>query len=241
MGLCFGSFYNVCISRLPKDESIIKARSHCPNCGAAIAPYDLIPVLSYILLGGKCRSCKAKISVRYAVVEVLTAGMLYFSVHFYGYSAQAAASFAFLSLLTIISFIDIETLFIPDILVIFGIILGLVYHSFTVEGFAFAAIGAAGGFVLMYSFSIIGKVLFKKEAMGDGDIKLAVMLGAFLGIGKLLLSIFLASVIGLAVVMFLLTLKKMKREDYLPFASFLSAGAVIALFFGSGMLMFFGF
>jgi len=198
-------------------------------------------VLSYLILRGKCRSCGAGISPRYPLVEALTSALLVLSYYFYGPSIRFAADFIFISLLIIISFIDIEHYLIHDLFVIAGIVLAFAYHIFAGTGIVLPLIGLSAGFVSFYSLRFIGGYVFGKEALGEGDIKLAVMLGAFLGMSYFALTIFLASFIGLIVAAPLLLFKKIRRDNYLPFGAFLSAGAVITLFFGERMLRFFGF
>lgn len=236
LGLCLGSFYNVCISRIPKDESIISARSHCPHCKKTIPFYDLVPILSYIILRGRCRNCGGKISIRYPIVEALTAALLLLIVFLHGYSLMALMIFIFFSLLLIIAFIDLETLLIPDVLVISGAVIGLLLNIYFGNGVEFSAIGMAFGFAFMYALSAGGRYFLKKEAMGDGDIKLAVMLGALYGAKKLLLSVFIGSVSGLIIVLVLLISNRIKRDAHLPFGTFLAMGAFITFILGDEIL-----
>jgi leader peptidase (prepilin peptidase)/N-methyltransferase len=229
-GLLLGSFLNVCISRIPNDESIITPPSSCPKCKARIKYYDLIPIISYILLGGRCRFCKAKIPIRYPIVEALTASLLVAFFIKTGISLFFLFSAVFVSLLMMIAFIDLENLIIPDFLMIIGIMVGFLY-SLLNRNITDSLIGVCFGFLFMFSLGYCAKYLLKKEALGEGDIKLVIMLGSFLGFQKMFLSIFSASIIGSFIGIMLILLKVIRKEDYIPFGPFLSLGAVVSFFF----------
>ncbi|MCM8818971.1 MAG: prepilin peptidase [Candidatus Omnitrophica bacterium] len=238
LGLIFGSFANVCIYRLPKGKSIIYPSSFCPNCNKPIKWYDNIPLLSYIILKGKCRYCKSKISFRYFIVELLT-GLLFFIIYKkFGLSYLNFVFDIFVLSLIIVSFIDIDTFLISDVIVIPGIFLGLffsflfpkIHNMERLNSFLYSFIGAiVGGGVLIF-LAIIGKLLFKKEAMGGGDVKLLAMIGAFLGWKPILLTLFFASVIGVLISLILIMMKKKKVDDYIPFGPYLAIGAIISIF-----------
>ncbi|MGC8976982.1 MAG: prepilin peptidase [Candidatus Ratteibacteria bacterium] len=238
LGLIFGSFANVCIFRLPKGKSIIFPGSFCPNCNKSIKWYDNIPLISYVLLKGKCRYCKNPIPLRYFIVEFLT-GLLFFLVYKkFGISPSTFVyNLLFLSLV-IISFIDMDTFLIPDVIVIPGIFLGLLFSFFfpqiyqmeRIEGLIYSFFGViAGGGVLIF-LGFIGKLLFKKDAMGGGDVKLLGMVGAFCGWKSILLTLFFASLFGTLISLILILIKKKKIEDYVPFGPYLAIGAVISVF-----------
>lgn len=230
-GLVTGSFLNVCISRIPEDASIIFPPSHCPKCKAKLGFFDLIPILSYLFLWGRCRYCKEKISVRYPIVEALTAALFLILFLKFGVSVQYLALLVFSALLIAISVIDIEKLVIPDILVLIGIGTGAAY-SFYSGTLVESLQGICFGFVFMYLLGAAAKVAFKKEALGEGDIKLLVMFGANIGIMKTLIAIFGASIMGAAAGIILIFLKKMKEDDYIPFAPFLALGAIVSILTG---------
>jgi leader peptidase (prepilin peptidase) / N-methyltransferase len=212
-GLLFGSFSNVCIYRLPRELSVVSPRSFCPGCSAPIAAYDNIPVLSWIILRGKCRNCGARISPRYAVVEFLT-GALFLLSYFAAGSIEEAIKLCVLSFLLIgLIFTDAETKLLPDLLTKPGIVLGLVFSLVVpVEGPAqlllraianwrvLSLLNSLAGAILGSAF-ILGIALFYEalrgvEGMGRGDVKLMAMIGAFLGVKQTLLVLLLGSFIG---------------------------------------------
>lgn len=228
IGLVTGSFLNVCISRIPEEKSIIFPPSHCPKCNAKLKAYDLIPLLSYLMLGGHCRYCGEKISIRYFIVEALTAVLFLLFYIKAGLSARFAALVIFSILLVLISFIDIEHLMIPDFLMLTGIGIGLAYSTY--EGFLISSLqGMSFAFILMFILGAAAKFALKKEALGDGDIKLLVMFGAFMGWERALLSLAFGSVAGAAISLLAVWLKRMKMDDYVPFAPFLALGAVVSI------------
>jgi len=238
-GLIFGSFVNVCIYRLPKGKSIVTPGSFCPKCKRSILWYDNIPLLSYIFLGGKCRYCKEKISPRYFMVELLT-GFL-FLILYVKFNLQSVFFIYLLLVLSliIVSFIDLETFLIPDIIVIPGIFLGLLFSVLSPDvfgemgrkaSFLYSLTGAILGAAIPFFLGVVGKMIYKKDAMGGGDVKLLAMIGAFLGWRSVLVSMFFGSLLGTVVSLTLIGLKLKKMDDYVPFGPYLSAGAIIALF-----------
>ncbi len=192
LGLIVGSFNNVCIYRIPRKESIVYPESHCPQCNARITPVDNIPLLSYFLLKGRCRNCRSKISLQYPIVESLNA-IIYLLLYLkYGLSIQTSVYMALSSVLIIIAFIDFREEIIPDGISLPGIIIGfilsfLVNYISVMESVLGILVG--GGAILL--IALFGSWIFKKEAMGGGDVKLASMIGAFLGWKYILLSLFL--------------------------------------------------
>lgn len=238
-GVAFGSFVNVLIYRLPRKKSLIKPASKCPSCGAPIRFYDNIPVISYLILRGRCRHCKSRISLRYPLVEIL-AGLLAASAIFYfGFSIKgieiAVLSLAFLA----IFFIDLDFTIIPDAFTIPGIILGLAVSFIpgAIVGWKHSLIGLAvgGGAFLLVGF--LGEFIFKKEALGFGDVKYAAMVGAFLGWQNLLLMLIIASFLGSVIGIALIIASRKKREStYIPFGPFLTVGALISVYFGETII-----
>ncbi|MBI5699784.1 prepilin peptidase [Candidatus Saganbacteria bacterium] len=233
-GAIIGSFLNVCIYRLPRNQSIIFPASHCPNCDHPIAWYDNIPILSYLLLRGKCRSCKQSISLRYPLIELLN-GILYlmivsclgFSVYGLGFYFTAY----FISALIVTAFSDLETGLIPDQPIFLGIILGLIYGALIGKPLD-PLLGAALGFSALFAVQKLGAFIYKKDVLGDGDLKLAAFLGAFLYAPNLFLGLFLGYLIGAVVASLLLAFKVKKLGDYIPFGPYLALGGLAALFFG---------
>jgi leader peptidase (prepilin peptidase)/N-methyltransferase len=238
LGLIVGSFSNVCIYRIPRNESIVYPASHCPKCHSNISPKDNIPLLSYILLKGRCRNCKSKISIQYPIVEFLT-GFIYLIIYLiYGLSIQTLIYIILASSLIIISFIDLNEQIVPDVISLPGIVLGFIISFFVPYiSFVNSALGilAGGGIILI--IGLAGSVIFKKEAMGGGDVKLAAMIGAFLGWRYIIISLFLGFFLG-AIVGIILILSKIKsREDVVPFGPFIVLGSLITLLWGEKILI----
>jgi leader peptidase (prepilin peptidase)/N-methyltransferase len=186
LGAVMGSFFNVIIYRLPKSISIVTPPSHCPGCGEKIQWKDNIPIISYIILNGKCRNCDFHIPIKYLVVETISAFLFLFSYLRFGISLELFTFLVFVSLLIPISFIDLHTTLIPDSISISGIVLGLALSVF--RGLVLISlIGAIAGALLILIIIIAGRKVYKQEVMGYGDIKLAAMIGAFVGWAGVLL------------------------------------------------------
>lgn len=276
LGLVVGSFLNVCIYRIPRNQSIIRPRSRCPTCYTQINWYDNIPLLSYVLLKGKCRYCGAYISLRYPFVEGLTGIVFLLTFWRFGLTAVTFLYLLLASLLILISFIDLDYFIIPNEFTYFGLFLGLI-SSFLMAYLNFnqnvpinyfgpfyllnsryypfwnAIIGAGSGALILYFIGLLGKFIFKKEAMGVGDIKLIAMLGSFLGVFLTLLTIFLASIVGIIFGMILLSrAKKLKQKNfikttseikqqlhYIPFGPSLAIASFICLLWGEKIINFY--
>jgi len=233
LGLIIGSFLNVCIYRIPRHKSIAYPRSFCPNCKKTILPYDNIPVLSYIILGGRCRYCKTKISWQYPSVELLT-GILFLLLFLkFSLSLEFIAYIIFVALLIIATFTDLSHRIIPNVVSIPGIILGLIINSSNFKNVLFGVLICAA---ILWIFRQIGLLIKRKEMMGWGDIKLAGMIGAFLGLGNGVLALFLGVCLGVFLWTLLISLKLKTRKEYIPFGAFLSAGSVIAVFYGANII-----
>jgi leader peptidase (prepilin peptidase) / N-methyltransferase len=254
-GLIIGSFLNVCILRIPTGKSIVMPASACPKCGAAIRPYDNIPVISYLILRGKCRGCRTKISAMYPLVEVLT-GLLFFACFYaFGFSVETLKWASFSAIMIVLVSTDLRERILPDVVNFTGFGLGLAFSLFVkpTDGSALwvanrifqfpppqpvlslvdALLGAALGSGLLWLVSEAYFRLRGREGMGLGDVKMMLMAGAFLGAKRTLLTIMtgsiLGSVIGIAVI-----LARRKDADYeLPFGTFLGAGALLVVFFGT--------
>jgi leader peptidase (prepilin peptidase)/N-methyltransferase len=236
-GAMIGSFLNVCIMRLPKEESIVFPGSHCPRCGHSIQFYDNIPIVSYLLLKGKCRYCGTSISAQYPLVEGITAlGSLFLFMRF-GISLTYLFYFCFVAGLIVITVIDLYHQIIPDVISLPGIGIGLL-GSFVIPRIIFldSLIGMLVGGGSLFLVAIFYQWVVKREGMGGGDVKLLAMIGAFLGwkavIVTILLSSFIGSIVGVGIMLF-------KGKDFkyaIPFGPFLSLGAVIHLFYGEQMI-----
>jgi len=237
LGTMVGSFLNVCIYRIPRKKSIIFPASACPNCGDPIKPWDNIPILSYILLAGKCRSCKRSISPQYPLVELLTGFLFWLTVHTFGLTLLAGAYLIFLSTLIVVAFIDLEHHIIPNSISLPGILTGFLLAWGTLPLSPLQSlIGILIGGGVIYLVSFISLAVLGKEGMGGGDIKLMAMIGAFLGWKSTLLTIFLGSLAGSVVGISLMILKEKKRDDPIPFGPFLVLGAIISLFLGNQII-----
>jgi leader peptidase (prepilin peptidase)/N-methyltransferase len=237
-GLCIGSFMNVCIYRIPLSKSIVTPRSMCPGCNSLISAYDNIPVISYILLKGKCRNCGIPISLRYPLVETIS-GLTALAVFMrFGISAEGLIYFAFISALVVITFIDIDHRIIPDTISLPGIPIGFLLASLVLPSMNYktslAGILAGGGSLLAVAW--IYNLITKKEGMGGGDIKLLAVIGAFTGWKGVLFTIFVGSATGTlaGIAVMLKTQKDMKLA--VPFGPFLSIGAILYIFFGSEII-----
>ena len=237
LGLIVGSFSNVCIYRIPRNESMIYPASHCPKCRSSIKPIDNIPLLSYILLKGKCRNCGSKISIQYPVVEFLTGIIYIFIFLIYGLTLQSLIYIILSSALIIIAFIDLNEQIVPDIISLPGIVIGLIL-SFFVPYISFinSVLGVVVGGGIILVIGLVGSVIFKKEAMGGGDVKLAAMIGAFLGWKYTIISLFLGFFLGALVGIFLILSKIKSKEDMVPFGPFIALGSFITFLWGEKIL-----
>jgi leader peptidase (prepilin peptidase)/N-methyltransferase len=238
LGLIVGSFSNVCIYRIPRNESVIYPGSHCPKCHSNISPIDNIPLLSYILLKGRCRNCGSKISIQYPVVEFLT-GLIYLIIYLiYGLSIQSLVYIILASALIIVAFIDLNEQIVPDVISLPGIGVGLIL-SFFVPYITFisSALGALVGGGIILIIALVGSIIFKKEAMGGGDVKLAAMIGAFLGWRYTIISLFLGFFLGALTGIILIMAKIKKREDAIPFGLFIALGSIITLLWGEKIIL----
>jgi leader peptidase (prepilin peptidase) / N-methyltransferase len=250
LGAMIGSFLNVCVYRLPRNESLVRPPSSCPRCGARIAWYDNVPVFGWLWLGGKCRRCRAPISIQYPLVEALIGAVFAAAAWAYGLSWHGAAAAVFGTLLIGITLTDARHYIIPHEFTIGGLVLGLALAA--PQGWrplATAAIGASAGFALLYGIAWAGEKVFRKEAMGGGDIWMMTMVGAFVGWTGVLLTLFLGSLIGTVVFIPLAWLTRRhphwQRTGELdadsgmprvPFGIFLAAGAAAAFLAGDALI-----
>lgn len=254
-GLVAGSFLNVCIYRLPRGLSVVRPPSACPLCEARIRPWENIPVLSYILLRGKCRHCGELISLRYPVVELLNAALYLLVFGYFGPGWHLPFILAFSSAMIVITFIDLDFQIIPDVITLPGVAVGLLgasffipdpfssikpfelfkrfelFEPFVAVGFWNSLIGLLLGGGLFYLIAVLSR-----GGMGGGDIKMMAMVGAFMGWKAVLLTTFLGSLAGSAVGIFLMVAHGKGRKTKIPFGPFLALGALITLFLGSDIL-----
>lgn len=234
IGAVLGSFLNVCILRLPSEQSVVRPPSRCPRCGSGVRWYDNIPILSWLILRGRCRSCGNPISIQYPLIELATACIWAWMAMRFGNELEAVRGALFLTILLGIAMTDAREYIIPDEFSIGGLILGLGLSLVQgLEGLKYSAIGAVVGFVVLWLVAWLGKHAFKKEAMGGGDIKMMAMVGAFVGWKGVFLTIFLGSVVG-TVVFGPLALIGKKKD--VPFGIFLAMGAAVTFLWGDAVL-----
>ena len=233
LGCCLGSFFNVVIYRLPRGESLLRPFSHCPSCDVPIAFYDNIPLLSYLILRGRCRNCGSRISLRYPLVEALSGVLTAMLYRAYLLSPAFIVFLIFASLLMVIAFIDLETFLIPDLLSLSGIILGFAtsFANPCVDPVS-SLIGIFFGGGVLYLISWTYSTLRGREGIGGGDIKLMAMIGAFTGCRGVVFTILVASLSGS-----LFGILEMKKSGerfatQIPFAPFLALGALSYIFWG---------
>ncbi len=236
-GAILGSFLNVCIVRLPAGESIVRPGSHCRRCGAAIHPFDNIPLLSFVMLRGRCRSCGEAISRRYPLVELTTAVLFAVLVATSPLAPMLGVRALFLAALVVITFIDIDHQIIPDVITLPGIVVGLIAAAFGLgPPLLDSVIGTLVGGGLLYAVAVGYQALTGVEGMGGGDIKLLAMIGAFLGWQASLLTLLLASASGSLYGTILIAKSKTNSRVPIPFGPFLAIGAACALFFGDALV-----
>ena len=233
-GLVIGSFLNVCICRIANEESIAFPPSHCTNCGYELKAKDLIPVLSYIFLGGKCRSCKEKISIQYPIVEILNA-ILYIAIYLkFGFTLNLFKFCLFASLLIVIGFIDFKTKYVYNSTVVFGVVSGILFAVLEwMETKSIPWNYIAGAFI---GFGIIYLIVILTRGMGEGDIDIALICGLFLGIKGILVTLFLAIILGGIVATIILIFKLKERKAEISFGPYLAIGGIIACLYGSRLI-----
>ena len=244
LGAVIGSFLNVCIFRMPREKSIVRPPSSCPECGKPVRFYDNIPIVSYILLRGRCRDCGAPISAKYPIVEAITALMFVFLFVRFGLSLSLAVFLIFACALIVISFIDLEFKIIPDILSVGGMVVGFLFSILRPYyrnldprfGMLDALYGIVLGGGVLFAIAWTYQFITKREGMGGGDIKLLAMIGAFCGIKGVAFSLMSGSVLGTVVGVPLLFVKGEGGKYAIPFGPFLSLGALIYVFTGDRII-----
>ena len=251
VGAVVGSFVNVCISRIPKGESVVRPPSHCPKCHSPIPFYHNVPLLSYWFLRGHCCSCGKPISARYFAVELLTASLALALLYRFGLGFVFVEGFVFVAALVAISFIDLDVRIVPDVISLPGIIVGLLFsvvgHYVISDPFelvpsplsALLGVLVGGGFLLAVAW--VYERMTGVEGMGGGDIKLLAMIGAFLGWPSIPLTLFFSSLGGSIVGLSIMLARGVDRRYALPFAPFLCVGALVYLFFGREIIDFYAF
>ncbi len=238
LGLIVGSFANVCIHRLPRQQSVIRPPSRCPACGALIRPWDNVPVLSYLFLLGRCRSCRTRISPRYPAVEAAN-GLAYLVLAATrGPAWPTLVAMVLVTALLVLSLIDLDHQILPNVITLPGIVLGIAASFLPGSAVAPAsAVGAAlGGYLALFAVAKAYEKTRGVEGLGQGDWKMVAMLGAFLGWPKMLLAVFLASVAGTGVGLVLIAFRGRSFQHKLPLGTFLGAAGIAVVFLGDAVL-----
>ena len=236
MGLAVGSFLNVCIYRLPRRESLMYPASHCPSCGRSLSWFENIPLVSWIALGGRCRSCRSRIGAQYPLVEAITAAAFVSAYLLYGWTPLLAARLLFACAMIVLFVIDLHHRILPNVITLPGIVIGLVISVFLPPGWRSSLIGLiAGGGVLL----AIGEGYYRTrgyEGLGMGDVKMLAMIGAFLGWPLMLVTLVLASLAGSVVGVGMLVSRRGDMKAALPFGTFLAVGALVAAVAGNAVI-----
>lgn len=231
-GAIFGSFLNVCIHRFPLEQSIVKPGSHCPKCSAPIAWYDNLPLISYLLLKGRCRKCQAPITLRYFTVELLSGVLWMMMGTVYGFSGMAFVGIYLFMVLLGVTMTDLETGYIPDKFTLPSIVIGVAAstvfpemhkQTFWAQGLLRSLLGVFVGGGILLGTGLLGNMLFKKESMGGGDIKLLGMMGAFLGAQKIVLVFLFAPVVAMPLALYVRFVRKQETIPYGPFLALTGA------------------
>lgn len=246
-GAVIGSFLNVCIYRIPKEKSVVTPSSKCPSCGTPIRFYDNIPILSYIILRGRCRDCKAEFSTRYPFVEFINAALYLVVLNSFGYGSPwvLLVYFLFVSTLIVIFFIDLDHQIIPNSITFPGMPLALILGSTILPdpfmradllGLRDSAIGFLAGGGFFYLIAISGRAILKKDAMGGGDIKMMAMVGGLLGWKGVILTTFMGSLLGSIIGVSLILMKGREWGSKIPFGPYLALGALVSMLWGEDIL-----
>lgn len=243
IGIVIGSFLNVCIYRIPAGESIVKPRSHCMSCGHTLGALELIPVVSYLALGGKCKQCKEKISPRYMIIELLT-GIGFVIIYLkFGFTLQAVLFLSFLMIGIVLSMIDWDHMLLPSRIIYLGIGVALslrILQSILYKNISFLiypVLGAVIGYILFMLIYYGSKWILKKEGLGYGDVRLMALLGLYIGIAHLFLMIIIACVIA-AIYGIVLAVSRKKSQPF-PLGPFLNLGALVVILWGAQIQQFY--
>lgn len=243
LGLVTGSFLNVVIHRLPRGLSTVLPRSRCPACGTAIRPLDNIPVLSWMLLRGRCRNCRVRISARYPLIEAFTGLLFVASAERFDYSFASLAGALFCCLMIALAAIDLEHFLLPDRITLPGIVVGVGIQPFLVStptspwpGLLGAVLGAAVGAGILLAAYGAWWLIRREEGLGLGDVKMLAMVGAFLGWRGVIVTLLFGAFSGALVGLSLMAVGRGGMKSKLPFGTFLAAGGLVALFFGPALV-----
>jgi leader peptidase (prepilin peptidase)/N-methyltransferase len=236
MGLAFGSFLNVAIYRLPRRESLMWPASHCTSCSRPLAWFENIPLFGWLALGGRCRTCKARISVQYPIVELLTGAVFVAGYFIYGWTPLLAVRLLFAVAMIVLFAIDLHHQILPNVITLPGIVIGFVASLFLPPGWLSSLIGILAGGGVLFAISEIYYRTRGHEGLGMGDVKMLAMIGAFLGWPLMLLTLIIASFSGSIVGVGLLASGRGSMKFALPFGTFLAIGAIVAAVAGDPIL-----
>jgi leader peptidase (prepilin peptidase)/N-methyltransferase len=231
LGLVVGSFLNVVIYRLPRHESLVRPGSHCPSCGTPIRAYDNIPIVSWLILRGKCRNCRSRISARYVLVEAITGASFVLAFWRFGLDWRLLVAWAFIAAMVAVAFIDYDHMIIPNKIVLPGAVMGLLASmALDPQRWWVYVAGSLGAAAFMFALALIWP-----GGMGPGDIKLALFMGAVLG-AYVMVALFVAFFLGSLVGVFMLLVQKRSRKEKIPFGPYLAMGAILAALVGETLL-----
>jgi leader peptidase (prepilin peptidase) / N-methyltransferase len=236
LGLAVGSFLNVCIYRLPRGESLAYPPSRCPRCGKGLAWYDNVPVVSWLVLRGRCRRCGERISVQYPIIEIVTAAAVVLVVYVTPPGALLASRLALTAVLIVLFVIDLELQLLPNLITLPGIVVGFLFSLVAPPGPLASLAGIALGAGILYGIAAAYYAVRREEGMGMGDVKMLAMIGAFLGWRAVLVTLILASFSGALIGIALLSTKREGLRFALPFGTFLALGAFAAMIAGDAII-----
>lgn len=235
-GLVIGSFLNVCIHRLPLKQSVVHPGSRCPGCGYALRWYDNIPVVSYALLRGRCRSCARRISIQYPIIEVVTAVVFLLHWHAFGPTIMLPLRLVFACALIVLFMIDLEHQILPDVITLPGIVVGVACSLFLPPGPLMSVLGVLLGGGLLWAIAEAWLRLRKVDAMGFGDVKMLAMVGAWLGVKMVLVTFVLSSMMGGLIGVALIGSRRADLATRVPFGTMLAVAALVASLYGEPLL-----
>jgi leader peptidase (prepilin peptidase)/N-methyltransferase len=236
MGLSIGSFLNVVIYRLPRRQSLVWPGSLCPECRKPIAWHDNVPVVGWLILRGRCRACRARIDIRYPLVEAAAGGLFLLHLYVLGWHPILIPRLLFASAMVALFVIDLDHKLLPNAITLPGIAAGLAFSLFLPPGFVDAAIGALIGYGSLWLVGTAWELLRKQEAMGGGDLKMLAMIGAFLGWKGVIVTFMLAFLIGGAFAAVLWAGRRVRLASEIPFGTFLAAAAIVTSLWGQRLL-----
>jgi leader peptidase (prepilin peptidase)/N-methyltransferase len=236
MGLAVGSFLNVCIYRLPRRESVMFPGSHCPVCDRSLDWFENLPLASWLVLRGRCRTCRTRIPVQYPLVEAMTAAVFVSAYFIYGWTPLLAARLLFACAMIVLFVIDLQHRILPNVITLPGIVIGLLFSFFLPPGWRSSLIGVLAGGGVLFAIAEAYYRLRGYEGLGMGDVKMLAMIGAFLGWPLMIVTLVLSSFSGSLVGVGLLVSRRGDMKAALPFGTFLAVGALVAAVAGDAFL-----